>query len=99
MTPEPPVSAFVMVGNDTALSQVQWARYHGLVVEELTRAGGRIMADWYSQPTAQWQGICFWVELAPGIVERLQQTLTEVARSFGQPAVGWSSITDTAYLR
>lgn len=99
MTPEPPINAFVMIGNDTSLSQIQWAKYHGMVVEELIRGGGRILADWYSQPTAQWQGICFWVEVQPGIVARLQETLCEIARGFGQPAIGWSETAATTYLR
>lgn len=98
MTPEPPVSVYIAIGNDTGLSPLQWATYSEKVTEEIIRGGGRILADWYSAPTAHWQGQCLWVEVAPGIVGRVQETLVDVARGFGQPRILWSEVPTAVYL-
>jgi hypothetical protein len=98
VTPEPPITVYVAIGNDTGLSQIQWIKYHDSVVEELIRGGGRVLADWYSQPVAHWQGACFWVEIHAGIADRLKETLPEVAHAYGQPRIAWSEVLKTDYL-
>jgi hypothetical protein len=98
VTPEPPITVYVAIGNDSGLSQVQWIKYHDAVTEELIRGGGRILADWYSQPVAHWTGACFWVEIHAGATTRLHETLPEIARSFGQPRITWAEVLTTTYL-
>jgi hypothetical protein len=98
VTPEPPITVYIAIGNDTSLSPVQWAKYASMAIEEMVRAGGRVLADWYSLPNAHWQGQCFCVEIQPGIVDRLQETLTDVARGFGQPRITWAVAPETVYL-
>lgn len=99
MTPEPPITIYVALGNDSGLSQVQWVKYHDSVVEELIRGGGRVLADWYSQPVAHWQGACFCVEIHAGITDRLQETLTDLAHAYGQPRITWAEVLMTTSLR
>jgi hypothetical protein len=99
VTPEPPITIYVAIGNDSGLSQTSWIKYHDAVAEELIRGGGRILADWYSLPTAHWTGCCFWVEIHAGIGDRLQETLTEIARAYGQPRITWAEVLATTSLR
>jgi hypothetical protein len=73
-------------------------QYHDKVAEELIRGGGRILADWYSLATAHWQGACFWVEIHAGVSGRLQETLAEIARGYGQPRISWTEDLATTSL-
>jgi hypothetical protein len=95
---EPPITAYVSIGNDTGLSPLQWAKYADQITEEIIRAGGRIHADWYSLPNAHWQGRVVWIELKEGIVARLQQVLVDVARGYGQPRIMWAETPTATYL-
>lgn len=99
MTPEPPITAYIAIGNDSGLTQLQWIKYHDAVTDELIRGGGVILANWYSPPIAHWIGAVFWVQIHAGITERLQQTLTEIARAYGQPRITWAEVVTTTLLR
>lgn len=96
---EPPITVYVAIGNDAdSLSQARWIAYHDNVVEMITLAGARIMADWYSAPLANWQGTCFCIEVKVGVVERLMQELGKIAQDYGQPAITWAEAQKTHYL-
>lgn len=96
---EPPITVYVTIGNDVdSLSQGRWVAYHDEVVEMITLAGARILADWYSAPLALWQGHCFCVEVKVGVIDRLMEELAKIARAFGQPGIAWAEAPKTAYL-
>lgn len=96
---EPPITVYVAIGNDAdSLSQARWISYHDNVVEMITLAGARIMADWYSAPLANWQGSVLCIEVKVGVVDRLQEELAKIAREFGQRAITWAEAPKTDYL-
>lgn len=99
MTPEPPITAYVTLGNDNdSLSQARWIRFHDDVVEMITLSGARILGQWYSGPLAPWQGHCFCIEVRVGVVDRLTQELAKIAREYDQPALAWAEAPKTIYL-
>lgn len=99
MTPEPPITAYVAIGNHgDSLSQPRWIAYRDDVVKMIELAGGVVMADWYSAPLAAWQGACFCIEVKVGVVDRLMQELANIAQDFGQPAITWAEAPKTHYL-
>lgn len=99
MTPEPPITIYVSIGNERdSLPQAHWIAYHDEVVEMITLAGARIMADWYSAPLATWQGACLCIEVKVGVIDRLQEELAKIARTYGQPAISWAEAPKTHHL-
>lgn len=98
VTPLPPVVVYVSCSNDVSLSQNTWVQLHDQLVEELVRGGGRIIGDFYSAPTARWQGYLWCVELPPGIVDRMQEVLSVVARAYGPPTLAWAEAPKTIRL-
>jgi hypothetical protein len=98
VTPLPPVMVFVSVANDVSLSQNQWIQLHDQLEEELIRGGGRIIGDFASAPTARWQGFLWCIELPAGIVDRMQEVLSEVARAYGPPSLAWAEAPKTIRL-
>lgn len=98
MTPEPPVVVYVSVGNDVSLSQNKWIQLHDDLEEEMIRGGGRIIGDFCSPPKSRWQGFLWCIEFPPGIIDRMQEILSEVARAYGPPTLAWAEVPKTMRL-
>lgn len=99
MTPEPPITVYITIGNDVdSLPQARWVQYHGDVVEMIALSGARIMADWYSTALATWQGNCLCVEVKVGVVDRLMEELAKIAEEYGQPGLAWAEAPKTVRL-
>lgn len=99
MTPEPPISVYVTIGNDSdSLSQAEWVRYYDAAGAVMVSGGATIQGEWHSGPLAHWQGHCYFVQLQPGIAPRMRERLAETAQDYGQPAICWAEVPVTLYL-
>lgn len=99
MTPEPPITVFVSIGNvQDRLVQRDWAEFHREVVLEMELAGAKFQGEWFSGPVALWQTAAWCIDIQPGIADRLKGQLGAVGAKFGTGMVAWSEVASAVIL-
>lgn len=82
----------IQIGNsDDKLSQSQWAHFCSAVKQQIEAHAFRVHFCGGSEADAPWQNMCWVIEIQPMNTNSLKDVLRNVANSYGQESIAWTS--------
>jgi DNA-binding cell septation regulator SpoVG len=91
----------ISIGNsDDKLSQRAWSDFYRDVNNVLTDwpIVNSVHGVWISDPTSQYQNACWQVDIFDLSVDRLQNILRGIAKSYNQDSIAWTECKETEFL-
>lgn len=93
------ITVYISIGNsDDKLTQVEWSTFCRQVQSIVYLESYRMHGEWFSDPTAPYQNMCWCVDVAEPHITDLRSELKDLARRFKQDSIAWAEIKGTEFL-